>query len=313
MSRSCTASPSGDELLDAAAPARRTGRTRSSTASRRTSAAPCPTTRTSSSSELSRARLRRSGSGGAARRDWRSGKARSLRSPAARQAFEAMLPALLAAIAAGADPDRALNRLSDIVERLSSGVNFFRLLEARPQLAELLAKVLAHAPALADQLGRRPELFEGLFDASSFAMPPPRGRIRRAPRRGDARPALRCRARPGAAPGQRAPLRARRAADRPPARPARSDRRLCAGCRRRADRARPRPPPTSSSRRTAVSRTASWWCSALGRFGGHSLTHASDLDVIYLHTAEQAARPTAQSRSARTIISIASRAGSPRR
>ena len=33
--------------------------------------------------------------------------------------------------------------------------------------------MLAHAPALADQLGRRPELFEGLFDASSFAMPPP--------------------------------------------------------------------------------------------------------------------------------------------
>ena len=29
-----------------------------------------------------------------------------------------------------------------------------------------------HAPALADQLSRRPELFEGLFDASSFEMPP---------------------------------------------------------------------------------------------------------------------------------------------
>jgi glutamate-ammonia-ligase adenylyltransferase len=104
--------------------------------------------------------------------DWRSGKARSLRSPAARQAFEAMLPALLQAIAAGAHPEHALNRLGDIVERLSSGVNFFRLLEARPALARLLAKVLAHAPALAEQLARRPELFEGLFDASSFAMPP---------------------------------------------------------------------------------------------------------------------------------------------
>src|SRR5437868_7159038 len=104
--------------------------------------------------------------------DWRSGKARSLRSPAAQQAFEAMLPSLLQAIAAGADPDHALNRLSDIVERLSSGVNLFRLLEARPPLAALLAKVLAHAPALADQLARRPELFEGLFDASSFQMPP---------------------------------------------------------------------------------------------------------------------------------------------
>src|SRR5581483_11525495 len=103
---------------------------------------------------------------------WRSAKARSLRSPAAQQAFEDMLPGLLQAIASGADPDHALNRLSDIVERLSSGVNLFRLLEARPPLAQLLAKVLAHAPALADQLGRRPELFEGLFDASSFAMPP---------------------------------------------------------------------------------------------------------------------------------------------
>jgi [glutamine synthetase] adenylyltransferase / [glutamine synthetase]-adenylyl-L-tyrosine phosphorylase len=104
---------------------------------------------------------------------WRSGKPRSLRSPAAQNAFEGMLPGLLQAIAAGPDPNRALNRLSDIVERLSSGVNLFRLLEARPPLARLLAMILAHAPALADQLARRPELLEGLFDASSFEMPPP--------------------------------------------------------------------------------------------------------------------------------------------
>ncbi|MEO7276759.1 MAG: bifunctional [glutamate--ammonia ligase]-adenylyl-L-tyrosine phosphorylase/[glutamate--ammonia-ligase] adenylyltransferase [Sphingomicrobium sp.] len=103
---------------------------------------------------------------------WRSGRARSLRSPPAREAFEAMLPALLRAIAAGADPEHALNRLGDIVERLSSGVNLFRLLEARKPLAGLLAKILAHAPALADQLARRPQLFEGLFDDSSFEMPP---------------------------------------------------------------------------------------------------------------------------------------------
>src|SRR5439155_952938 len=67
--------------------------------------------------------------------DWRSGKARSLRSPPASRAFEAMLPGLMQAIALGADPDHALNRLGDIIERLSSGVNFFRLLEARPRLA----------------------------------------------------------------------------------------------------------------------------------------------------------------------------------
>ena len=110
----------------------------------------------------------------AARRigDLRSGRARSLRSPAAQNAFEAMLPGLLTAIAAGPDPEHALNRLSDIVERLSSGINLYRLLEARPKLGLLLAKILAHAPALSDQLARRPELLEGLFDSSSFDPPP---------------------------------------------------------------------------------------------------------------------------------------------
>jgi glutamate-ammonia-ligase adenylyltransferase len=110
----------------------------------------------------------------AARRivDLRSGRARSLRSPAAQTAFEAMLPGLLTAIAAGPDPGHALNRLSDIVERLSSGVNLYRLIEARPKLGLLLAKILAHAPALSDQLARRPDLLEGLFDSSSFDPPP---------------------------------------------------------------------------------------------------------------------------------------------
>ena len=61
--------------------------------------------------------------------DWRSGRARSLRSPAARAAFEKMLPTLMRAVAAGPEPVRALNRFSDIVDKLSSGVNLYRLLE----------------------------------------------------------------------------------------------------------------------------------------------------------------------------------------
>ncbi|MFC7536624.1 bifunctional [glutamine synthetase] adenylyltransferase/[glutamine synthetase]-adenylyl-L-tyrosine phosphorylase [Sphingomonas sp. GCM10030256] len=110
----------------------------------------------------------------AARRvaDWRSGRPRSLRSPAARSAFEAMLPTLLRELGAAPDPHRALNRFSDVVDRLSSGVNLYRLLEARPQLASHLALILAHAPALADHLARRPTLLDGLIDASSFALPP---------------------------------------------------------------------------------------------------------------------------------------------
>jgi glutamate-ammonia-ligase adenylyltransferase len=100
--------------------------------------------------------------------EWRSGRPRSLRSSAAKSAFEAMLPRLLRAIGRSADPMRALNRLSDVIERVPSGVNLYRLLDARPGLTDLLARILAHAPALSDQLARRPELLDSLLDSSCF-------------------------------------------------------------------------------------------------------------------------------------------------
>ena len=218
--------------------------------------------------------------------DWRSGKARSLRSPAAQQAFEAMLPALLRAIAAGGDPNRALNRLGDIVERLSSGINFFRLLEARPVLARLLAKVLAHAPALAEQLGRRPELFEGLFDASCFAMPPPAQKFAK----------VLARAMEGH-PYDVALDRVRRLVN---------ERRFALGVQL-IDLRRDPLEVTEGYARVAEGALTALGNAAthefeqahgrfpnaelvvlgLGRLGGHSLTHASDLDLIYLHTAER--------------------------
>jgi glutamate-ammonia-ligase adenylyltransferase len=219
---------------------------------------------------------------------WRSGKARSLRSPAAQQAFEAMLPGLLQAIALGSDPAHALNRLSDIVERLSSGVNFFRLLEARPNLARLLAKVLAHAPALAEQLARRPELFEGLFDASCFEMPESAEAFAQR-----LRLALRGQA------YDEGLDRVRRLVN---------ERRFALGVQL-IDRRRDPLEVTEGYSRVAEGTllalgeaAAAEFAEAhgeiegelvvlgLGRFGGHSLTHASDLDLIYLHTAPPDAR-----------------------
>lgn len=79
-----------------------------------------------------------------------------------------MLPGLIAAFGQAPDPVRAVNRFDQLVERLPTGVNLFRLLEARPALAQHLADILSHAPTLAEQLGRRPELLDGLIDASAF-------------------------------------------------------------------------------------------------------------------------------------------------
>jgi glutamate-ammonia-ligase adenylyltransferase len=102
---------------------------------------------------------------------WRSGKVRALRSGPSREALERLLPGLMRAQAP--DPDRALNRLDDMIGRLPSAINFFKLLAARPALVSLLTEILSHAPTLADALGRRAELLDGLIDASAFDPPPP--------------------------------------------------------------------------------------------------------------------------------------------
>lgn len=216
--------------------------------------------------------------------DWRSGRARSLRSPAARTAFEAMLPALLREIASGPDPDRALNRMADIVERLSSGINLYRLLEARPPLARHLALVLAHAPPLADMLARRPELLDGLIDESSFALPPEPDAM-----------AERLRAAMHGEPYDRALDRARRLI---------AERRFSLGVQLIAAHADPLDLAMGYSNVAegtivAMAELASeefakthgkieggeLMILALGRLGGRALTHASDLDIIYVYDA----------------------------
>jgi glutamate-ammonia-ligase adenylyltransferase len=104
---------------------------------------------------------------------WRSGKARSLRAVAASEAFEAMLPSLIDAFGSSPDSMRAMNRFDDLVTRLPSGINLYRLLQANADLTQLLATILSHAPALAEQLGRRAELLEGLIDSTAFEPAPP--------------------------------------------------------------------------------------------------------------------------------------------
>ncbi|RVT91229.1 bifunctional [glutamine synthetase] adenylyltransferase/[glutamine synthetase]-adenylyl-L-tyrosine phosphorylase [Sphingomonas crocodyli] len=102
----------------------------------------------------------------------REGKARALRTPVAQAALEAMLPKLIEAMGRAPDPDQAFARFDDLVGGLPSALNLFRLLEARPALAALVIAVLGHAPTLAQALARRPALLDGLIDATAFAPAP---------------------------------------------------------------------------------------------------------------------------------------------
>lgn len=104
-------------------------------------------------------------------RSWSDGTYRALRSAAAIEAFEAILPALLEALSAAPDPDRALIRWETLLGKLSSAINLFRLLEARPGLFDQLVRILTLADPLADELARRPDLLDILIDASALDLP----------------------------------------------------------------------------------------------------------------------------------------------
>jgi glutamate-ammonia-ligase adenylyltransferase len=104
---------------------------------------------------------------------WRSGKLRALRSEAARAAFDSIQPTLLAALAAAPAPERAFLRWEQLIGNLPTAVNLFRLLEARPALIDLLARILSLAPPLADELARRTDLLDPLIDSSAFDVPGP--------------------------------------------------------------------------------------------------------------------------------------------
>lgn len=219
---------------------------------------------------------------------WREGSLRALRSAPARQALEDLLPALMTALAKAPDPATALNRLDDMIARLPSAINFFKLLVARPALVQLLAEILSHAPTLADALARRAELLDGLIDASAFDPPPDVpilidqiGRLeagddyqmlldRVRQRVGDKRFAL------GAqiVRGMADPLD------------------VAAGYARVAEAAiAVLTDATVAEFESAHGRVpgGELVILALGRLGGGALTHASDLDLIYLFTGDFAA------------------------
>lgn len=99
---------------------------------------------------------------------WRSGRARSLRASAAQSAFEIVMPQLVQEIGTGPAGRDALLRLNRLIESLPSGVQFWHLLAARPELQTTVARILGTAPLLADALARRP----GLIDILLVPAPP---------------------------------------------------------------------------------------------------------------------------------------------
>lgn len=98
---------------------------------------------------------------------------RALRSLEGRRAFDAIRPALLDALAQAPEPERAMARWETLLAKLPTAVNLFRLFEQRPGLLDTVLRILTIAQPLADALSRRVELLDALIDASALDLPGP--------------------------------------------------------------------------------------------------------------------------------------------
>ncbi len=206
---------------------------------------------------------------------------RSLRSGEARAALEAVLPDLVAALGQAEDPEHALARWETLLAKLPSAVNLFRLFEQRPGLLELVLRVLTVAPPLADELARRPDLLDRLIDRSAFDLPGPVSDLAERMRRSEAGDDY-----------ERRLGRIRRIV---------GEERFALGVQLVEARHDPLQIAAGLSRlaEAALEVAAEAACAefarahgtipghdlavlGLGRLGGEALTHASDLDLVYL-------------------------------
>lgn len=208
---------------------------------------------------------------------------RSLRGPEARAALDAVLPDLIDALGQAPDPDHALARWETLLARLPSAVNLFRLFEQRPGLLALVLRVLTLAPPLANELARRPDLLDRLIDRSAFDLPGTVAELATRLRRGEADDDY-----------ERRLDRIRRIV---------GEERFALGVQLVEARHDPLAIAAGLSRvaEAALEAAAEAACGefeqvhgkmpggelvvlGLGRLGGEALTHASDLDLVYLFT-----------------------------
>ena len=107
-------------------------------------------------------------------RGWHHGRIRAMRSQRARELLTKLLPAILKALAATADPDAAFTQFDRFLSNLPSGVQLFSLFLARDEFLRLLAEIVGTAPRLSDHLARNPSTLDALLDADFMKVLPTR-------------------------------------------------------------------------------------------------------------------------------------------
>lgn len=97
-------------------------------------------------------------------RGWHHGRIRAMRSERARELLTRITPRMLRAFSSAGEADHVFSRFAAFFGGLVAGVQVLALFDARPALLDLLARLFAIAPRLADALARRPALLDALIE-----------------------------------------------------------------------------------------------------------------------------------------------------
>lgn len=101
----------------------------------------------------------------------------ALRSDRAVQIFRRLRPDILSRLARTEHPDEALRAFDGFLSGLPAGVQLFSLLEANPQLIDLLVDIAGTAPELASYLSRHADVFDAVIAGDFFAAWPGREKL----------------------------------------------------------------------------------------------------------------------------------------
>lgn len=97
-------------------------------------------------------------------RGWHFGRRPAVSTPRAREVVTELVPGLLEAFGASADPDGALATFDNALHRMPAAVELFSILKNSGELRRLFAECLGSAPRLSEIVARSPHVLDTLVD-----------------------------------------------------------------------------------------------------------------------------------------------------
>lgn len=108
---------------------------------------------------------------------WRTGRHTVARDRRAMELFQSLIPSLVIASCGTEDPDLALRRFDELIDRIPDAHSMLTLFQANLHVLEAVAETMVAAPAIGALLTARPSLLESLLDPDSDSSPPDLGAL----------------------------------------------------------------------------------------------------------------------------------------